>query len=194
MKKKSDFNGKGLKVFLLISLILLSASLISADVGLGISPSKIRDQVNSGETYSIDVLVFNTGSNLANVTLSYSGDLSDMVQISPSSQEIESEPVPHEFPIKNGKVFKVTFKIPTSSSEKSYKGVLSAVGGSSSGTNFGGSVGVSSQIELVSIPSNSFFSSIPLYVYIVLGGIVLLILIIFLLKKAGLNIEFKKKS
>lgn len=169
-------------------------SVISADVGLGISPSKIRDPVISGETYSIEILIFNTGSEEMDITLSYVGDLSDSVVISPSSQIIQPEPVPHEFPIKNGKLFEITFKIPSSSSEKTYKGVISAIGGGSGGSNFGGSVGVSSEIEMVSVPSSSFFSLIPSYAYFVLGGIVLLIVIVLLLKKMGFKIEFNKSK
>lgn len=181
------------KILLVMFLVFFSFALVSADVGIGISPSKMREQVTAGETYTYDFLVFNTGSQDIDLTLSATGEIAEFVTITEPSRTITPEPLPHEFPIKNGKTFTVTIDIPKSSKQKTYTGAFAAVGGGSSESRFGGSVGVSSQVEFISVPPKSFFAKLTNTHYIILGSILGLLLLIFIFKKLGIRIQVGKK-
>jgi len=62
-----------------ISILLLLAGTAFAEVGLGISPSKAKIQVQAGETANIDFLVFNTGNRDVDVTMTSEGDITGVV-------------------------------------------------------------------------------------------------------------------
>lgn len=183
--KKSVILGFGILVF--------SLALVSANVGLGISPSKMKEQVVAGETYSYEFLVFNTGSQDIDLTFSTKGDFADFVVIETPDRTIAPEPEPHEFPIKNGKTFKVSVTFPKSSKEKIYSGTFSAIGGDSEGSRFGGSVGVTSQVEFIATPPASIFSRLTSTHYIIIGALALIVLLIYLFKKMGIKIQVAKE-
>lgn len=180
--------------------ILLFSGIVSAAVGIGISPSKMKEQLVAGSEYTYEILVFNTGSDPMEISLAPQGDLVGFTRIEPDSLIIEPEPYPREYPIKNGKIFRVTFDLPTYGGKtQHFVGTLSATGSGNSGSNFGGSVGVSSQIELIVNPPKSIFSKIKPVYYLIAGAIVLVLFLVILLRKAGLRISFgegkpKKKS
>ena len=165
-----------------------------ASVGLGISPSRMIEEIPSGETTQYEFLVFNTGDDLIEVNLVVEGDFVDFTEFSHETLTLEPEPKPHELPIKNGETILVSFTPPASSKSKEYIGSIAIVGSPATGSTFGGSVGVSTRVTLITIPPKSIFSYITTKHLIYSGIIVLLIVIFFLLKRAGLKIEFKKKK
>lgn len=175
-------------LFLFLAAVLM-VDLVSASVGIGISPSKMKEQLVAGKTYTYNILVFNTGSSELEISLSALGELKGFTQIEPESLVIQPEPQPQELPIKNGQYFKVTFTPPRSGKMSTYVGTLSAIGKTSSDSQFGGNVGVSSQVELVVLPPKSIFSRLNTTHYIIIGAIVLVILLIFLFKRLGIKIS-----
>lgn len=183
---------KGVIVSVFALIILISFA--SAEVGVGISPSKMIIQVEGGKTsIPYELLIFNTGDYNMEISLSVDGEIAGMTKIEPENAIISPEPKPHELPIKNGKTFIVTFKPPATNKDVVYTGSISAVGSPTAGSQFGGGVGVAAQIELRVTPTKSIFARIPKIYYFILAAIIILILIVYLLKKAGLNISFKKK-
>jgi hypothetical protein len=174
--------------------LILVGTIVSADVGVGISPSKVALQVEGGKTQQLELIVFNTGDNDMKISLIADGDIATFTKIEPLSETIKPEPKPHSLPIKNGKTFVVTFSPGITSSEKKYMGSMSAVGSPSEGSQFGGNVAVASQIELLVSPSSFFANLLSTKNLIILGIIVLIIIIIILLKRSGFRIEFKKNK
>jgi len=178
-------------IFLGVLVLVVTLSFVSSEVGVGISPSKIVEQVEGGKTKQVQVLVFNTGDSDMELNAYLEGEIAEFGLVIPTNQVVSPEPKPHELPIKNGKIFIIEFNAPAVRDVRTYTGSISIIGSGTAGSTFGGSVGVTSKIELVVLPSKSFFSLIkPLY-YLLAGIIILLIVIIWFLKKKGLNISFK---
>lgn len=181
-------------VFLIFVLTLLSLSLVSADVGLGVSPSKMRQQIVSGDTYEYQFYVFNTGDNLMDVSLNIKGDIAEFSTVSPVDSSISPEPKPHELPLKNAKLFTLTVDAPNVRNQEIYSGTFSAIGGGSKESKFGGSVGVSSQIEFVVIPKEGFLAKLTKTHYIIVGVLLGLIALILIFKKLGIKIQFAQTN
>lgn len=185
---------KGKKIFLMFVVSMFVLTLVSAEVGLGISPSKMKEHLITGSSYEYDIIVFNVGDESMEITLVANGEIAPFTTITPVSQMVEPEPLPHEFPIKNGKVFHVVFDIPNGGKERIYDGSFSAVGKGDSGSQFGGNVAVVSRVELNVLPPTSFLEKLTPIHYLAFGAVVLLALIVIGLKKAGLKIQFGANS
>lgn len=175
-------------------LAILALSLVSADVGVGVSPSKMIEQIQAGQSEEVELLIFNTGDASLDISLSFTGDIAKFAEVVTTSQIIEPEPKPHALPIKNGKTFLVKLSVPGGTKAGTYSGLISATGGAVEGSTFGGNVGVSTKIDIQVIEPESFFAKISTTSYIIIGAIILLILLIWFLKKQGLNISFKKNK
>lgn len=191
----SDIKLRGMLIILAIILIL---PLASASIGIGISPSKINLQIESGKTQEIELLVFNTGDKILDISLNVEGDIKEFTTVEPSILSVEPEPAPQELPIKNGKIFKIKFNPSAAFSDKKYTGKITATGSSSSSSQFGGNVGVATQVELMVVTSgfvSAFFTKTNLIICgVIVLVIILIILIIYLLKKYGLKIRFEKEK
>lgn len=183
-----------LGIIAILFLVGINLCLVSAAVGVGLSPSKLNLQVVGGEVQEIELLVFNTGDRDMELNIIVEGDIADIATIDPESLVVSPEPMPHELPIKNGKTFKVYITPPVSSKTIVYSGTIAAVGSPNSGSQFGGSVGVATQVTLTVIPPSSFFDKITMTQKIIVGSILLLVLLIVVLKKMGLSISFGNKK
>jgi hypothetical protein len=183
------------KIFFILVLGLAIASLqfINADVGVGISPSKAVEQIEGGQEREIEFLVFNTGTDDIFITLSVAGDIAKFVTIEKVSDTISPEPIPHKLPIKNGKVFLVKLSPPATSNEKTYEGTISAIGSPSASSQFGGSVGVASQVQIIVTPTKTFLSYLTITHYIIIAAIVVMAFLIWFLRRAGFKVSFKGK-
>lgn len=189
MKMRGD-NYKLLGLTLVV--LILGMSFASAAVGVGLSPSKMREHLTGGKSYSYDILVFNTGSENMEITLTATGELKGLVEVEEQTLVVSPEPN-DELPIENGRNFKVTITPPRVSKEKIFKGTLVATGSGSKDSQFGGNVAVSSQVELVVSPSKSILSRMTTTQYVILAAVLLIILAIVLIRKSGLKISFDKK-
>lgn len=176
-------------VFILISL----SSIVVAEVGVGISPSKVVLQIEGGESLEQNFLVFNSGTHVMEISLKASEEIADITTIEPISEVVDPEPIPHELPIKNGKSFKVTFNPPATRETVTYSGTISASGSPTEGSQFGGSVGVATYVEIIVTPTKSIFAFVTMAHIIIAIVLAVLILLLYFLKKAGLSIKFKKK-
>lgn len=185
---------KMLLMFAFVLFVIISANLAYADVGIGVSPSKIVLQVEGGKTQEISLLVFNSGDNSMEISVTSEGEIEKFTQIEPNSIVVEPEPKPHVLPIKNGKSFVVRFTPPATSDTKKYTGTISATGSPGAGSQFGGSVGVATQVELIVTPTTSIFAFLTATHIIAICAIVALIIIVLLLRRAGLIIQFKRKK
>ncbi len=181
------------KIILSSVFFLLSLYLASANVGVGVSPTKVSFEIESGKEYNLNLLVFNPGDSALEITISAEGDIKDLIEkIEPASEIIQPEPKPTSLPIKNGQNFVITFKAPPVSNEKKYIGVISAVGNPTSGSQFGGSVGVATQVEIIVRPSKSILANLSSKQKLVGLIIVLLIASIIAVKKSGFKIKFER--
>ena len=180
--------------FLLIFLVsLLFINGTNADVGVGISPSKFIVAVPGGQTQDFEMIVYNPGTDSLEVGIEIEGEISKFTTVEPMRAVIRPEPAPHERPIKNSKRFKVTFSPPPSTKPKVYKGSIAASGGPAGG-QFGGRVGVASLVELTVPPPIRFWDYIT-RTHIMIAGIILGILVLILvLRKAGLRLRFENKK
>jgi hypothetical protein len=182
------------KYILLILALTLILPFVSANVGVGVSPTKIVMQVESGKQTSIDLLVFNPGDNPLDIRLSGEGDIMKYISLDDKKVSLEPEPQPHALPIRNGQTLPVIFKAPSVHQATTYKGTLSATGTLTEGSQFGGSVGVATQVEITVLPSKSILSYLNnTYTYAVIGVFALVIAVVAL-KRAGLNVSFRKKD
>lgn len=183
-----------IKIFLLtFVLVILFMNVASASVGVGISPSKMRQQIVAGETFTQEILIFNTGSEAMEITLVAEGEIKAFTEIEESAIIVEAEP-DDELPIENGKIFTVIFSPPRSGTEKIFTGTLSAIGSGAGDSQFGGNVAVSSKVELIVVPADSIFARLTNTHYIILGSILGLLLLIFILRKLGIKIKIDKNN
>jgi len=180
-----------LLIIFCLSLVVIQS--VSADVGVGISPSKFLLEMPGGKTQQHEILIFNPGDGPLKVSLNIEGEIAEFTTVSPESEVLSPEPIPHERPIKNGKKFIVKFSPPASRFVKTYTGSISATGGPSGG-QFGGNVGVATIVELTVTPPRSFLDYITKTHVIIAGMIILFILLLVVLRKAGLKISFDKKN
>ena len=167
---------KNVLILVLAFLLVVSlANAVLADVGVGISPTKIVLNMESGKSQQVDFLMFNSGDSPLNVNVNLEGDIAKIGTVSGVSGNdvIQPEPLPHQLPIKNGKTFSVTFSPSMAFFEKKYSGTISVSGSPVDGSQFGGSVGVAAQADITVTPSAS--SKAVLY-----GAIVLVVIIAFL--------------
>ena len=185
--------GDTYKIFgLALVLVMLFMNVASAAVGVGISPSKMRQKVVAGETLVQEVLIFNTGSEAMEITLVAEGEIKAFTQIEESALIVEAEPN-DELPIENGKIFTVTFSPPRSTGDQIFTGSLSAVGKGAGESQFGGNVKISSKVEIEVIQASSIFARLTTTHYLILGILVALILLVVFFRKLGLSIKFEKK-
>src|SRR3989344_5269773 len=169
---------------LILVFILSSVNFAYGDVGVGISPSKMIFEIEAGKSQQLDILVYNTGDNLLDVTMEVDGEIQSFTKIEKNSFTIEPEPKPHEFPIKNGVHTTAVFSPPGNLKPKTYKGMIAA-GGGPYGSQFGGRVSVASQIEIIVRAPKSIFSYITTTHLLIVGIVILLALIIWFLKRMG---------
>lgn len=170
------------KILIILILILINTKFIYADVGVGISPSKIVMQLEEGKTHEVSLLVFNSGDNPLEVTLNSEGEIAKFIDIEPESKIIQPEPSPHSLPIKNGETFIVKFNVPRTGEAKRYIGIISAIGSTNKEAQVGGNVGVATQVELITIPTKTT----PIFrylAYLIVIGIVFIIIILLKRKK-----------
>src|SRR3989338_4158519 len=121
-------------VSLILVLMSLAAPLVLADVGVGAQPSKIRQAVESGSIYETSVLVFNSGDNEMDISVTPEGEIAAFAEVTPQSYRIEPEPKPHTLPAKYGKMFTVKFNVPLVRKPITYRGTLSAIGNPATGS------------------------------------------------------------
>ncbi|MDP3741963.1 MAG: hypothetical protein Q8R15_01475, partial [Candidatus Micrarchaeota archaeon] len=81
-------------VALFFFLSMLS-SVASADVGIGVSPSRIVMQVEGGQTQEVQLLFFNTGDDSIQVSVGIDGSIAPFTQVFPAIETVEPEPKPH---------------------------------------------------------------------------------------------------
>jgi hypothetical protein len=166
----------------------------AAEVGVGISPTKVALQFESGKEHHFSLLVFNSGDSNLDITLSAEGEIAQYVSFEPTQSSVEPEPRPHALPIRNGENFVVTFDAPRVSKPTKYVGSISATGTPGAGSQFGGSVGVATQVEITVVPAESSFNRIPpVYLYIA-AGIVALVVIVFALRRMHMHISFGSET
>ncbi len=181
-----------LGILLLASLIF--SNLIYADFGVGISPTRIVIEIQAGEPHQLSLLVFNSGDEQMNISVTASGEIEEFTKIEPGYGLIEPEPKPHAMPIKNGQNFIVTFDPASNRDIKTYTGSISAIGTPLAGSQLGGSVGVATQVEIRVLPPKSIFAFVkPLHI-IILVIVALIVILFFTLWKMGLKISFQKKG
>lgn len=173
---------------------MFSFAFVSADVGLGVSPSKMREQIVSGQTYEYELFVFNTGDQDIDVSFNPSEEFVDFVEVIPSNMIIVPEPKPHELPLKNAESFKVVVKAPKVKEQTVYSGKISIIGGGVEGAKFGGNIGVSSQIEFIVVPAEGFLAKLSNVHYIVFSLIIFIVTLSLIFRKIGFSIKFEKKK
>jgi hypothetical protein len=176
----------------IIGLLLFSGALVSAATGVGISPTKSAIRVESGSEQIVQLVVFNSGDNPLTIAVEAKGDVARFVTFDQTSALIEPEPKPQQLPIKNGKTFFVTVKIPAGTRQGLYSGELIASGSASGSSQFGGTVGVASYLDVYVVPPQSLLDRIPRS-YLIAGlAILCLVGVFFVLKKAGVRIQVKR--
>jgi len=185
------------KIFFIAALcllgILLAGKAAHAEVGVGMSPSKIVLQIEGGTSQDFEFLVFNSGDYPLDISLGSDGDISKFTKVETSGVTLQPEPKPHELPIKNGQNFKVTFTPPVSGETKVYTGTINAAGSPAKGAQFGGSVGVAALAQIIVVPPTSIFSYItPTYQAIILIAAIILA-VMFLMKRAGFKISVQRQ-
>lgn len=173
---------------------LLSFPLTTADVGIGISPSKIIVSGASGQLQQTEVLVFNTGDQPLKISMQAEGEIAAFTTFSVQEIEINPEPQPHELPIKNGKVITVRFNPPPSGTTKTYTGMIVAAGGPGEGAQFGGTVGVATQVVFTATPAQSAFNFITRQHVLIAATALIIVLMFIILKKKGLRLSFNKQE
>lgn len=184
---------KILITFSVVLIFLIALKISIAAVGVGISPTKVIFQVEGGKNQVLELLVYNTGDSPMEVKLTADDNLASITNIRPSSMIITPEPIPHEFPIKNGRKFVVEFTPPVTRKDIVYTGSISAIGANAGNSQFGGSVGVATQVELRVTKTRSQLDFITAQQIIIGSLIVLIIIIIILIKKAGFRLKLEKK-
>ncbi len=179
------------KLFFIFCLgfFVASFALASASVGVGISPTKVVYQIEAGSDKQFDLTVFNSGDTPLEVSLTVDGTISEFTDVSNERIVIQPEPTPHALPIKNGKSLSVTFSPRGSLKSGTYTGTISATGSPGEGSQFGGSVAVATQVEIIIVPAASFLSRIPsVYLYGMIG-LLAVIVIIYTLHRMGFTIN-----
>ncbi|MEK6840081.1 MAG: hypothetical protein AABX72_04000 [Nanoarchaeota archaeon] len=179
---------------IIILSVLFSFPLTAADVGIGISPSKIIMSGVSGQVQETEILVFNTGDQTLKISMQAEGEIAAFTTFTTENVEVNPEPQPHELPIKNGKMVKIRFNPPPSGTEKIYTGSIVASGGPGEGAQFGGTVGVASQVIFTATPAQSVFNFVTRQHILIAATALVIVLMFIILKKKGLKLSFKKQE
>lgn len=178
-----------------IFLFFMGLGIVSANVGIGVSPTKIVMEIEAGEKVEIPYIVFNTGDSPISVSFNLDGDIAQFSKLSAmQSSVLQPEPYPRELPIKNGESINIEFSPDGSMKPGIYAGQISAVGSLTSESQFGGSVGVATNVEITVRPAKSLLSRIPkiyLYLFVVITGVALLVAT---LRKMHYSISLKKDN
>ena len=109
-----------MKKIILIFILLLNISIVSASVGIGVSPAKLSDTIFTGDVKEYEYIVYNTGDINVTANIEVEGDLSDYADISDKSLFLLPEPEPHRLPPVNGKITKIKIHAPLLFKEKNY--------------------------------------------------------------------------
>ena len=174
----------------LLSACLLSA--VSANVGVGMSPSKVVIQIEGGKSMDYSFLVFNSGDNPLIIGLEASGDIAEFTTIAENGFLVEPEPLPHALPIKNGRTISVKFSPPATGMKTTITGMITAAGSAPKDAQFGGNVAVATPVEIIVTPSASVLSYITPQYWGLALLVIAVIAILFLLKKAGIKISIER--
>ena len=158
----------------LIILLIVNISLVTASVGIGISPSKLVDSINSMKSKEYDYIIYNTGDINITAKMYTEGELSDYITITPSELFLLPEPEPHRLPPVNGKMIKVKVRAPFAFDEKNYTSKIIA----SVSPGFGGVITTGAVASNIEITVKKDFSII-FYIFI----IILFIIIFYFTKK-----------
>ncbi len=175
-------------------IVLFTANVAKADVGIGVSPSKLVIEVEGGTVKQESLLAFNPGDGAIEVSIGVEGEIAEFIKVSPEKLVLEPEPKPHARPIKNGENFLITISPKATNKEKRYSGTITISGGAVPGSQLGGNVGVGIAIEIRVTPTVSIFDYITRTHMLIAGAAVFVILIFFILKGAGLTVSFKRKD
>ena len=186
------------KILLIVGMFLISISLVSASIGVGISPSKVSDQVVSKQEKNCTFTIYNTGDIPVLIKMSASDELEGKVKFYPEELSIIPEPEPHRLPPVNGKDVIVTVKAPVSRDLKKITGHIVATAGAAPGSSFGGSGAVASRFELQISPPKHFWDYMTDKQIILVNLLILLVIIIFivrwLMKKKGIHFALVKEE
>jgi hypothetical protein len=185
------------QLLLLVTLVLttlLFALFVAAQVGVGMSPSKIVLEGTSGDVLEQSVLVFNSGDQLMKLRFSADGEIASFTTFSQQELTVEPEPQPHALPIKHGQSFTAQFKLPVSGATKKYSGTISASGGPTAGSQFGGTVGVGALVEIIVHPPASPLAFVTGQHLLIGVVVVIVILVLVFLRKAGWKMKFEPKK
>ena len=145
------------RTILIFIALLLTVINVSANIGIGISPAKITDTIESGQEKEYTYTLYNTGD--LNVTARLETDnLENIVKFEPEEIFLEPEPLPHRLPPVNGKQVKAIIKGPKVTSAKNISGNIVAL----VNPGFGGFIttgAVASKVILQVSPSKGIFAS-----------------------------------
>ncbi len=186
------------KILFIVGMFLVCISLVSASIGVGISPSKVLDQVVSKQEKNYTFTIYNTGDIPVLIKMSASDELEGKVRFYPEELSLLPEPEPHRLPPVNGKDIIVTVKAPVSHDLKKITGHIVATAGAAPGSSFGGSGAVASRFELMIGPPKYFWDYMTDKQILLANLVILLIIIIFIarwiMKKKGIHFALVKEE
>ena len=174
----------------IIAFALVLMPWTSASVGVGMSPTKIVIETYVGDVRNEEVSVFNPGDIPLDISLNAEGGIAPFTTFAVSSATVQPEPN-HEQPIENGQRLMVTFK-PTK--QGVFTGTITAGGGPTQNSQFGGTVGVAAQVVMKVGPAKSLLDAVTTRQIIIAGSMVAVLILFIVLQKAGLSVSFKKKG
>ncbi len=188
---------KNEKIVILLVLFLLNLNIVYASIGVGISPSKIFDKIESKQEKNYTFIIYNTGDIPLNIKLSSSDGITGIAKFYPQEAILQPEPEPHRLPPVNGKTITVTIKAPVERATKTIVGHVVATAGSVPGSSFGGSGAVASRVELEISPPKHIWDYLT-EKQVIMGSIGVLLLIILVvttivMRKKGLKIAIVRE-
>jgi len=189
-----------MKKTLIISIaifFLINLAIVSASIGIGVSPSKVYDKMQSKQEKNFTFSIYNTGDITLKAKMSASEEMNNMVTFYPEEITIEPEPEPHRLPAVNGKNVIVTLKAPVTNKIRKITGHIVATAGSGGGSTFGGSGAVASRFELEISPPTHFWEYWT-RTQVTIGSIIIALVLglltaILIMKKKGLSVGLIKK-
>jgi ABC-type sugar transport system permease subunit len=186
--------------FLLFAALCLFSTLVSASVGMGISPSRTEYRIEGGKTLETTYMVYNTGTDDLIARFSADGDIKPYVQFVEKDVYLQKEEDITKFPPPNAKRFTVRYTPPTTSKSKRITGFVVASGGPGAGSTLGGNVAVAMRVDILIEPTKRFWDYITNTQWIVgssiLAVLFISILLVTIARKKGisLKIELNRKS
>lgn len=183
---------------IIIGMLLLNLALVNASIGVGISPSKIFDVLESKERRNYTFIIYNTGNIDVKARMSLTDDIEKWdVKFYPEEFILKPEPEPHRLPPANGQTVTVSLKSPVSKAKK-FTGHVVASAGPSDGSSFGGSGAVASRIELEILPPKHFWDYWTKKQVITGSAVTTLVLLmligLFIMKKKGLRLGLVRNN